>query len=207
MTNIENRCIALAGLAQACLQVRLLALKGEDNKDVLSTAITAILNIAPDDTIDVFGSVSHLQEGLKLIKSYQFDKEKHDIELTKMMMISLTLSKKLMSRDDFLSRIDQQINSIKEQVEFFHLEHANVTANIAGLYQETISQIHPKIMVKGNMTHLEQKNNANKIRTYLLSAVRCGVLWHQLGGSRWQLLFQRTKYLNTADSLLKSLYH
>jgi len=207
LTDIENRCIALAGLVQACVQVRRLALNGTDDNEILITAVNAILKIDPKDTLDVFGSLNQIQEGLKKIKSYQFEQEKHDIELTKMIMISLTLSKKLMSRKDYLSRIEQQINSIKDQVEFFNIDHTNVTANIAGLYQETISNLSPRIMVKGNMTHLDQKNNANKIRTYLLSAVRCGVLWHQLGGSRLQLLFQRSKYLRTADSLLKSLYH
>ncbi|MBF0264538.1 MAG: high frequency lysogenization protein HflD [Gammaproteobacteria bacterium] len=206
MTDIENRCIALAGLVQACMQVRQLALKGTDDSQSLVTAIEAILKIDPVDTLDVFGSISRIQDGLKMIKSYQFDQEKHDIELTKMIMISLTLSKKLMARNDYLERIEHQITSIKEQIEFFNIEHANVTANIAGLYQETISNITPRIMVKGNMTHLDQKNNANKIRTYLLSAVRCGVLWHQVGGSRWHLLVKRNQYLKTAQSLLNDLY-
>ena len=207
MASIENKCLALAGMVQACLEVRKIATQGVSEQDVLIVAVKSILNMNPENTIDVFGSVNNLRQGLNVIKSYSFDQKTHDLELTKMIMMSLTLSRKLMARNDYLTIIEKKIESIQEQVEFFDLEHANVTASIAGLYQETISHLNPRIMIKGDAAHLEPSNNANKIRTYLLSAIRCGVLWHQLGGSRWQILFQRNKYIATADKLLRQSTH
>ena len=46
------------------------------------------------------------------------------------------------------------------------------------------------------MRHLQQPNNAAKIRALLLTGIRAARLWRQLGGHRWQLLFSRRKLLN-----------
>jgi len=62
--------------------------------------------------------------------------------------------------------------------------------------------MNPRILIAGNPVYLEQAENASRVRTLLLSAIRSGVLWHQLGGSRWQLLFQRKKIILTAKKLL-----
>ncbi|MCW9047867.1 MAG: DUF489 family protein, partial [Gammaproteobacteria bacterium] len=52
---------------------------------------------------------------------------------------------------------------------------------------------------------LSQTNNANKVRALLFAAVRSAVLWRQCGGSRWQLLLSRKKYIESAARLLKKL--
>ncbi|MFB0933325.1 MAG: DUF489 family protein, partial [Pseudomonadales bacterium] len=40
------------------------------------------------------------------------------------------------------------------------------------------------------------------IRALLLSGVRSAVLWHQLGGRRWQLLLQREGLKKSIKNLL-----
>jgi len=35
--------------------------------------------------------------------------------------------------------------------------------------------------------------------------LEAGILWRQIGGSRWQLLFQRKKIVKTATHLLNQL--
>ncbi len=77
-----------------------------------------------------------------------------------------------------------------------------VINKIDGLYQETISSISPRIIVQGDQGFLTNTDNASKIRTLLLAGIRSAVLWNQLGGSKWKLLFSRKKYLHAAQSLL-----
>ncbi len=47
------------------------------------------------------------------------------------------------------------------------------------------------------MRHLQQTDNAAKIRALLLAGIRSARLWRQLGGHRWQLIFSRRKLLAT----------
>jgi high frequency lysogenization protein len=58
-------------------------------------------------------------------------------------------------------------------------------------------------MVNGEHNHLSNPDNANKIRAFLLAAMRSAVLWSQCGGSRWQIMFKRKVFTTEADKILK----
>jgi len=77
-----------------------------------------------------------------------------------------------------------------------------VIANLAGIYADTVSQIPPKIMVSGDSSVLSNPDNADKIRAILLAGIRSAVLWAQLGGNRWQILFNRRTFIEQARRLL-----
>jgi high frequency lysogenization protein len=203
----DNKILALAGVTQACKQVRTLATLGKYDNDILLTAIHSILNTTPSSTEEVYGKKSSINSGLRIITQYDFNQDstqrQHDIDLTKTIITTLALSGKLLKRKDLLEKLDKGIEKATKQLEFFPADHNNISANLASLYQETISTMTPKIMITGNPIYLEQADNANRVRTFLLAAVRSGILWHQLGGSRWQLLFQRTKTIKVARRLLQ----
>jgi high frequency lysogenization protein len=202
MTTIEDRTLALAGVAQACKQVSLIANSGCCEADILKTAVQSILNTKPLTTAEVYGGTAAVNMGLRIITNYDFNQNNHDLDLTKYIITSLSLSKKLIKRNDLLDKINAGVEKAAEQVEFFTLDHNNVISNLASIYQDTISTMNPRILIAGNPVYLEQAENASRVRTLLLSAIRSGVLWHQLGGTRWQLLFQRNKYIQTAKKLL-----
>ncbi|MFK5893759.1 MAG: high frequency lysogenization protein HflD [Pseudomonadota bacterium] len=202
MTSIEDKTLALAGVAQACKQVRSIATRGSYDQDILLTAIQSILSTEPSSTEEVYGKKSALNSGLRIITNYNFAKNNHDLELTKTIITTLSLSSKLLKRNDLLNKLNSGIEKAKDQVEFFTADHDNVISNLADLYQNTISTMSPKILVAGNPVYLEQADNASRVRTLLLAAVRSGILWHQLGGTRWQLLFQRKNIMQAAHKLL-----
>jgi len=202
MASIEDKTLALAGIAQACKQVRSIATTGECDQDILITAVQSILNTEPTTTEEVYGGKTALNMGLRLLKDYDFSQNNHDLNLTKYIITTLSLSHKLIKRKDLLDKINAGVEKASEQVEFFSLEHNNVISNLAGIYQDTISTMSPRILIAGNPVYLEQAENASRVRTLLLSAIRSGVLWHQLGGTRWQLLFQRNKFMQTAAKLI-----
>jgi high frequency lysogenization protein len=56
--------------------------------------------------------------------------------------------------------------------------------------------------VSGDSSVLSNPDNANKIRAILLAGIRSAVLWSQLGGNRWQILFKRRTFIEQARQLL-----
>jgi len=71
--------------------------------------------------------------------------------------------------------------------------HPNVVANLASLYQDTISSFSFRIQVTGDPRHLQNSENAAKIRALLLAGIRSAMLWRQKGGKRWHLLFFKSR--------------
>ena len=78
-----------------------------------------------------------------------------------------------------LQVIGSRLDQIQQQVEHFGLTHENVVASFGGLYQDTLSTFRQRIQVQGDMRHLQQSDNAAKIRALLLSGIRSARLWRQ----------------------------
>ena len=179
-----------------------LANTGKINSFYLDIAVKAIINTEPENTLDVFQGIAGISEGLTLVQQ-QLDNDNKDrnTELTRYTISVLFLAAKLLKDQDMLKKMSDGIDKSRNQIEHFGSDHANIYAGLGGLYSETISQLNPRIMVSGEPALLNNPDNANKIRTLLLSAIRSAVLWQQLGGNRWQLLFKRKKIAATARSL------
>ncbi len=75
-------------------------------------------------------------------------------------------------------------------------------SKIAALYTQTISTLTPRIVVNGRPQYLQVERTVNWIRTLLFAGLRSAVLWRQLGGGRFSMLFGRKKMLEQAQSLL-----
>jgi high frequency lysogenization protein len=82
-------------------------------------------------------------------------------------------------------------------------DDSEVIANIADLYEETVSTLVLRIQVRGEIRFLQNDINVNKVRALLLSGIRSSVLWHQLGGRRWHLLFLRRRLKSAIDRQMK----
>jgi high frequency lysogenization protein len=77
--------------------------------------------------------------------------------------------------------------------------------HFAELYRENLSHLKPQIIVQGEQPNLGDAHIVARIRTSLLAGVRAGVLLAQLGGSRWQILLQRRRYMDNAARLLNEI--
>ncbi len=60
-------------------------------------------------------------------------------------------------------------------------------------------------MVRGEPLHLQNPDNAARIRVALLAGIRAAVLWRQAGGSKWQFLLQRRKTAAKARELVDTI--
>jgi high frequency lysogenization protein len=90
-----------------------------------------------------------------------------------------------------LETVASGIDNANRQAQHFSTIHDNVFANLASLYQQSISKLRLRIQVKGNAIYLQQPNVAERIRCLLFSAVRSAVLWRQLGGKKYHLVLYR----------------
>ena len=75
---------------------------------------------------------------------------------------------------------------------------------LAELYAQTISTLGPRILVNGEQGYLANSLIAAKVRGALFAGIRAAFLWRQLGGRRWQLLFQRRKIAAAAGRILET---
>ena len=207
LTSFEERTLALAGIFQNCYAVQTLAQAGQIEQNILNTAVNSIFSTAPDNASEIFGDIAKLQKGFEIIRQ-QLDnqtKSKDNNDLTRYSISVLFLATKLLKDQEKLTKMAQGIEKAQLQSEHFGQEHANIYASLGGLYTDTISLLNPRIMVSGEPEYLNNPDNANRIRTLLLAAIRCAVLWKQLGGSRWQLIFKRKQIGLTAEKLLKQM--
>ena len=114
----------------------------------------------------------------------------------------------LRRRPAMLDDIRQGIDAARAQMKFFENDtpadavHPLLMEKLAQVYSQTISTLTPRIMVSGEHGHLANPAIAAKVRTALLAGIRSAVLWRQLGGRRWQLLFSRAKIARAAAELL-----
>ena len=203
MDKVRDKTLALAGVFQSAALVHQLASKGTLDLHDLSTCISSTLELNPLTTQSVYGPLENLRTGLHTLVQYLGEHPgQRDPNIARYVISLLHLQRKLRKRKAMLSAIAEGIQRAKKQSEIFGLTHENVIANLAGVYADTISNIPPKIMVSGDSSVLSNPDNADKIRAILLAGMRSAVLWAQLGGTRWQILFSRRTFIEQARVLL-----
>jgi len=202
---LRERTLALAGVFQSAYLVDQIATRGVVDEFDLTTMINSTLELNPSSTDAVFGKVENLRTGLHcLLQQLGEQSRQRDVNIARYVIGLLHLQGKLMKRPAMLDIIATGVERAKRQSEMFGVTHANVLANLAGIYSETVSLIPPKIMVSGDNNYLSNPDNAAKIRALLLAGMRCAVLWAQLGGSRWQILFKRKAFVQQAKHLIEN---
>jgi len=73
---------------------------------------------------------------------------------------------------------------------------------VSELYSETISTLSPRIVVNGKPQYLKNDRTVDWVRALLMAGLRSAVLWRQMGGGRFELMFGRKKIIREAESLL-----
>ncbi len=206
LKSVENRTISLAALFQSCLMVRDIAKNGKEINQSVETCIHSLFQIDSGSVIDIYGGTKGLTNGFKVLAKQlsQSDKQAREIELIRYVFALIYLERRLIKQTELMNTLSTGVKNARGQADYFSSEtHSNVIANLADLYQKTVSTLNPKIMVHGEPEILSNPDNANIIRALLLSGMRAAILWRQCGGSRWQLLFGRRKIVDSCATLLE----
>ncbi len=203
MKNINDRTLALGGVFQSAWLVDQVARTGKFSQPEYETVIGSLFEFSPVNTEAVFGSRFEIRRGLQtLVEQLESREETRNLYIMRYSIGLLILERKLSAQPAMLQKIGSELESTGHQIRHFGLVHENVTAHLADIYSNTISTLTPRIMVSGENNQLQRQENANRVRALLLAGIRAAVLWRQCGGNRWQLFFQRKKYLQQAKQLL-----
>jgi high frequency lysogenization protein len=205
LKTLTNQTIALAGVAQAALLVDQLANTGKADSNALEASIGSVLKIDAPSVLDVYGGLEHLKPGLEQLNGQMTGYKITDTQQARYCATLVFLESQLAKEPKMLATIQAGILKAQFQAEQFGLLHENVFANLGGLYQETLSNLQPRIMVNGHPDYLARADIANKIRACLLAGIRSVLLWRQCGGTRWKFLFYRKKLQAELQQLLKQV--
>ena len=187
--------------------VEQLARTGEIPTVELELLIASLFQQNPNSFDDIYGVKPNLQAGYhgicKLMGS-ESTKIKQDIQpdVMRYALSIIHLESRLRKNNDMMNQLGNNIQSSLRQAEHFHIGHESVIGGLADTYQKTLSTLSFRIKVSGNPQVLQNSLNANKVRALLLAGIRAAILWRQIGGRRWHLLFNRKRYIKDAQSLL-----
>lgn len=202
---LEDITIALAGMLQSIALVRDVSQTGKADPKAFETCIYSIFQLEPKNILETYGGLTGVKLGLqKIIRTFDGAHEP-DRHQHRYLLSLIHLQKRLSRSPKILDELTQRLEKTQKQVNYFHLTHSTVIANLADVYLSTISSFRFRIMLSGSKRVLLVRENMEKIRALLLAGVRSAVLWRQAGGSRLQLLFMRTKLKNAAEEILKKL--
>lgn len=196
---LDAQVLPLAGLLHATSLVRQLAREGRVDEARFACAIEPVLELDPGSVEAVYGGPVCRHDMLTVLKAQLgADSTTRDLDATRYSATLMHLERKLAARDDLLQTLREGLAAAREQAEHFGVTHDNVIARLADLYANTISQLHPKVLVQGDPRYLEEPGTANRVRALLLAGMRSVVLWRQGGGSRLKLVFGRNRLMRAA---------
>ncbi|MFW1676351.1 high frequency lysogenization protein HflD [Pontibacter sp. JAM-7] len=215
----DEQAIALAGVFQAAALVEQIATRGMVSQNNLEASLFSIMQTNADNTEAVFGGDRDLPYNLSIgLRNLQDLIEKpraeHNRDVIRYALSMMHLERKLMAKPELIQTISQRLKQVTEQARYFNPDdadslsdpstfaHPSVIANLASLYQDTISTFSFRIQVTGDPRHLQNRENAAKIRALLLAGIRSAMLWRQKGGKRWHLMFFKSRLRPSLKKLL-----
>lgn len=197
----SDRILALAGIYQGANLAQQIGRNGLCDSQAMETSIYSLFQTDAEDVSAVYGGLAGLASGLDLVQRQLEGSSGRDLELTRHVIALTTLERKLAARPEILQRIADGLELAGERLTHFPMLHSNILSQLAEIYSATISQLPPRIIIRGDALHLQNPDNQHKIRSLLLAGIRSAMLWRQLGGRRRQILFGRRRMLQGAQAL------
>lgn len=218
----DEQAIALAGLFQAAALVEQIATRGMVPQNSLETSLYSTFVTNPKSTEEIYGGIHdlpfNLQLGLRNLQDLvEKKRSEHNKDIVRYALSMMYLERKLSGNKEMMHAVGNRLDQIREQARYFSPEnddpmlspstfcHPSVVANLASLYQETVSTFSFRIQVGGDPRHLQNAENAAKIRGLLLAGIRSSMLWRQVGGKRWHLFFFKSRMRPSLKKILPNL--
>ena len=200
---MKERTMALAGIFQATELVRQAANHGTWSGYAADTCLDSLLAIEADTIEEIYGDASNLRLGAETLVSVLQGDRRH-VESLGYAVSIMQLENNFRKKTKMQSQIGlelQSITTLDEGLELHEIRDLQAQ-KIAELYTRTISTLSPRIVINGRPQHLQVDRTVNWIRTLLFAGLRSAVLWRQMGGGRFSLMFGRKKMLEQAQTLL-----
>ncbi|PJG82451.1 high frequency lysogenization protein HflD [Caviibacterium pharyngocola] len=203
MANYYEITLALAGVCQSAKLVQQFAIDGTADDAAFKTTLNSLLQTTPENMLEVYGG--H-ERNLKL--GFQILLEQlngSDPDLHRYWLSLLALESKLNKNAQAKAELARRIQYLPTQLTHYDLFDEQMLATLASIYVDVISPLGSKIQVKGSPEYLQQPAIHHRIRACLLAGIRSAVLWRQVGGTKWQILFSRRKLADAAQQIYSTL--
>lgn len=200
---MRERTMALAGVFQATELVRQAANHGTWSGYAASSCLGSLFKLEADTTEDIFGGISKMRLGTETMLAVLQGDNRYAETLAYAVGL-LQIEKKFRRADKIQQEVGRQLETISrigpdlEQHEREDLQAHDISV----LYSNTISKLSPRIVVNGRPQYLKNERTVDWVRTLLLAGLRSAILWNQLGGGRFELMFGRKNLIREAESLL-----
>ena len=205
-TVIEQRTLALAGVAQAARIVDLAAKTGSWPTPFVEASIHSLFCFEPEAVDSVFGTPQGIRLGLEQLSAcLSLSQDESVAQTLRYTLAMLQLEKRFAKRDDLLSIVHTRLKHAAYSADNFSNNIKTINSNIASIYQDTLSTLSYRIKVTGSAQHLNSPHVADLVRALLLCGVRAAFLWRQLGGSRLKLMLSRGEIRDTAARLARDV--
>lgn len=202
MNRLDEQTLALAGMFQAAVLVEELANIGSCNDAALDGSYRSLFTFDAASPSEVYGEVACLHTGFDAIHDYLGGRgPTPSRNIAYYVMSMLKLASTLLRDHEKATQLADGLRDVEQRGEAFEMSRASSFQQLDGLYQQHISALQPRVIVRGSQTLLQDGSNAARIRTLLLAGIRAAVLWNQLGGSRWKLFWSRNRYVAAAREL------
>ena len=197
----HEETLALAAVFQALMAVRGIAEQGRRDTDRRLPCLTGLVEEWPGSVAQLYGGSEALDSGLRALVDHLSRPEV--MQLTRYLIAVMQLERRLRRQPARLAAVTEGLERAREQARYFGaIDHPSVVHNLADLYTAQISPLRPRILVQGQASHLQDRDNAALIRALLLAAIRAAGLWRAAGGGRIRLVLQRRAVVDAARALL-----
>ena len=200
---VKNRTLALAGVFQATELVRQAACHGTWSGYAASSCLDSLFMLEGEMPDEIYGGREKVRLGIETLLAVLQGESRYTESLRYaigLMQIERKFRRSKKSQHQLGVGLEKITGMGKELDQH---DRENLQAHeISQLYADTISMLSPRIVVNGKPQYLKNERTVDWVRTLLLAGLRSAVLWRQLGGGRFELMFGRKKIVREAQSLL-----
>jgi len=214
----EQQTVALAAISQSAALVSYLAQGRCAAETDIAASVNTVLVINPGSLADIYPNLGSLGLGFKTLQDmFSNDRLRENAAVIRYTLGMLVLRNKLINNNVMQDKIRVKLAQIAPLGPDSSERHGEVPEGgeqklreysyeqLAKLYQDTISTLPYRIQVQGKAAELNDAQTANRIRALLLAGIRSAMLWYQLGGRRWRLVFYRKRIQETAGNIRRKL--
>ena len=201
---MKERTLALAGVFQATELVRQAANHGTWSGYAANTCLSSLFAVDSENIEGIYGGSAQMNLGIQTLISVLRGENQH-IDSLRYAVGLLQIERKFRKQGAMQETVGESLQQLSldfDELEEHERQDLQASA-IAELYSKTISTLSPRIVVNGKPQYLNTERTVNWIRTLLFSGLRSAVLWRQLGGGRWSLMFGRKQILADAEALIQ----
>ena len=198
-----NKTLALAGVFQAASLIELFATTGKVPQASFTESIDSIFQIEPGSVNEIYNADNRARLGLEtLIESLLYPKQRHTQHWLRYSKAMIRMERIITRRKYLHKIIRSRLEHHKHYATFFESNISKIViSKLAGLYVDIAGELSYRILIRGNPSLLLAPEQNKKVCATLLAGIRSANLWRQLGGSEWDLIFQKESIITASKQL------